>query len=137
MTSAHGTFEVQLTPQSPVGGIDGLSISKQFTGALEGTSTGAMLAHRTMVDGSAGYVAIEVVTGTLDGRTGSFVLQHSSVMERGTPAQSISVIPDSGTGDLEGLSGQMIITITDGEHFYDFDYVISEEESNPSVSENS
>ena len=77
-----------------------MSLDKQFHGALEATSRGEMIAYRSAVAGSAGYVAMETVRGTLDGRAGSFVLQHSSTMTRGVPAQSITVVPDSGTDAL-------------------------------------
>jgi hypothetical protein len=99
-----------------------MSIDKQFHGDLEATSKGEMLAAGTAVKGSAGYVAIERVTGTLHGRTGSFVLQHSATMTRNTPELSIAVVPDSGSGELVGLAGKMMITITNGKHFYEFEY---------------
>ena len=88
---------MELTPQSLHHGYDDgllgrMSIDKVFEGGLEATSTGEMLSARTSVDDSAGYVAIERVTGRLHGRSGTFVLQHSSVMDRGTPAQSIGVV---------------------------------------------
>ncbi len=119
--TANGTFEVQLTPQGePEEGRR--SIAKQFHGDLEGTSTGTMLAAMGNVKGSAGYVAIEKVTGTLNGRAGSFVLQHSGTMTRGLQEQNISVVPDTGTGDLEGVAGLMTITIADGRHSYTFNY---------------
>src|SRR4051812_33250119 len=99
---ATGPFEVSLAPQalSPVAehsGLGRMSLDKQFSGTLAATSTGEMLAFRSAVSGSAGYVAMETVRGTLDGRAGSFVLQHSSTMNRGEPLQSITVVPDSGT----------------------------------------
>jgi hypothetical protein len=68
---------------------------------------------------------MEQVTGTLAGRTGTFVLQHSSTMSRGTPQQSILVVPDSGTGDLAGLSGSMTIDIVEGKHYYNFTYELA------------
>ncbi len=125
----RGEFDVKLSPMSPddkdnPGPIGRLSLDKVFRGALSATSRGQMLAFRSTVDGSAGYVAMEQVTGTLDGRTGTFVLQHSSTMARGTPHQRITVVPDSGTGDLMGLSGTMTIDIVDKRHFYSFDYSI-------------
>lgn len=125
--TAAGTFEVKLTPQStdavPEGSTLGrLSIDKQFHGDLEGTSTGEMLSAGTQVKGSAGYVAMERVTGSLNGRSGTFVLQHHATMTRGTPQLSIAVVPDSGTGDLTGLAGTMVINIADGKHSYDFEY---------------
>ena len=125
MPRAIGTFEVKLTPQqdadSPVGR---MLISKQFHGDLEGSSAGQMLAMMTDVKGSAGYVAIEKVTGTLAGRAGSFALQHRGVMTRGVAELSVTVIPDSGAGDLAGLSGSMNIIIEAGKHSYEFDYDI-------------
>ena len=82
-----------------------------------------MLAFRTATAGSAGYVAMETVRGMLEGRAGSFVLQHSSTLARGVPAQSVTVVPDSGTEALLGLEGSMTIDIAaDGAHAYRFDY---------------
>lgn len=128
---AHGTFEVNLKPQVPGdkaadATLGRMSIDKQFHGDLEGTSKGEMLTAMTSVQGSAGYVAVERVTGTLGGRSGTFILQHSGTMTRGTPQQSVTVVPDSGTGQLAGLSGKMTIKIADGKHSYDFEYALSE-----------
>jgi hypothetical protein len=76
------------------------------------------------VKGSAGYVAMERVTGTLAGRSGSFAIQHHGIMDRGAPSLSITVVPDSGAGELAGITGRMGITIEEGKHFYDFEYDI-------------
>jgi hypothetical protein len=124
---ASGTFDVKLAPLGAYNTDEGtklarMSIDKQFHGALEATSKGEMLSAGTAVEGSAGYVAIERVEGTLDGRRGTFVLQHNATMARGVPALDISVVPDSGTGELAGLSGRMGIDIADGKHAYDFEY---------------
>jgi hypothetical protein len=83
-----------------------------------------MLTAGTAVKGSAGYVAIEKVTGTVRGRSGSFVFQHMGTMTQGVPQLSVTVVPDSGTGDLVGISGKMYIIIADGKHSYDFQYSI-------------
>lgn len=130
MTTARGTFEVKLAPQStdehPDGGSLGrMSIDKQFTGDLTGTSTGEMLTAMTKTNGSAGYVAIERVTGTLHGRAGTFVLQHTGTMTRGAQQLVITVVPDSGTGELAGLAGSMRIIIDAGKHAYEFDYTLA------------
>jgi Protein of unknown function (DUF3224) len=101
-----------------------MSLDKRFQGDLEGTSKGEMLAAMTDVPGSAGYVAIERIGGSLHGLAGSFVLQHSGTMNRGIPQQVISVVPDSGTGELRGIAGTMMITIAEGRHSYDFEYEI-------------
>jgi hypothetical protein len=85
-----------------------------------------MLTAGTEVKGSAAYVAIERVSGALHGHKGSFVLQHSGVMTRGVPQLIITVVPDSGTGELTDLAGKMTINIVDGKHFYDFEYTLAE-----------
>jgi hypothetical protein len=130
MTShASGTFEVKMTPQAPddkdAAVIGRYSFDKQFQGDLKGTSKGVMVAIGTAVPGSAGYVAMEQLTGTLNGRTGAFALQHSGTMTQGVPQLSVTVVPDSGTGELAGISGKMDIKITDGKHFYEFDYTVA------------
>ncbi len=128
---ARGPFDVKIAPQKPDNpqaegaGIARMSIDKQFHGDLEAGSQGEMLAIRTDIANSAGYVAIERVTGTLHGRKGSFVLQHSSTMNRGLPTQHIAVVPDSGSGELAGLGGTMTIIIAGGgAHSYVFDYTL-------------
>jgi hypothetical protein len=129
MPHASGTFDVQLKPQSDdenVGDptVGRLSLDKQFHGDLDATSKGQMLAVRTEIDGSAGYVAMERVNGTLHGRSGTFALQHNGIMTRGAPQLTITVVPDSGTGELVGLAGSMMINIADGNHFYEFEYTL-------------
>lgn len=129
MTHAAGPFEVKVVPQPLDPGTDAgvgrLLLDKQFHGDLEATSKGQMLTAGTSVEGSAGYVAIERVDGTLRGRRGSFALQHIGTMTRGAPSLTIRVVPDSGTGELTGLSGSMSITIADGKHSYDLEYALA------------
>jgi hypothetical protein len=128
---ASGTFEVKILPQPAEANVGDptvgrLSIDKQFHGDLEATSKGQMLAVGTDVKGSAGYVALERVAGTLDGHAGTFALQHSGTMTRGTPQLSVTVVPDSGTGELVGLTGKMDIKIDNGKHTYEFEYALAE-----------
>lgn len=130
MTHGSGEFEVNMTPQpaddkSAGAAVGKFSLDKKFHGDLEATSKGEMLAVMTAVEGSAGYVAMEQVTGTLNGRSGTFALQHSGTMTRGTPQLSVTVVPDSGTGQLTGLAGQMTIKIDGGKHSYDFEYTLA------------
>ena len=129
MAQAQGTFEVKLTPHStdeePQGSTLGrLSIDKTFRGDLEGTSKGEMLSAGTRTKGSAGYVAIERVTGALRGRRGSFVLKHDGTMTRGAAELTVRVVPDSGTGELAGLTGSMRIIVEPGKHSYEMDYTL-------------
>ena len=127
---ATGTFEVKLAPQkadnpqAEAAGLGRMSLDKQFHGDLEGTGQGEMLSILDREKGSGGYVAIERVTGTLQGREGSFVLQHDASMNRGAAKTDITVVPDTGTGQLTGISGSMTIRIEAGKHFYDFEYTL-------------
>jgi hypothetical protein len=129
--TAQGTFEVTITPLAQYNTSEGaklarMSIDKRFHGDLQASSQGEMLSAGTDVKGSAGYVAIERVTGALLGRSGSFVLQHNATMTRGEPYLNIIVVPDSGTDELQGLSGNMRIVLTAGKHSYEFDYRIAD-----------
>jgi hypothetical protein len=124
---ATGTFEVKLAPLPGYDMSEGSplarrSLDKVFSGDLTATSKGEMLSAGTSIKGSAVYVAIERVSGTLAGRRGSFCLHHTGIMNRGAPSLTINVVPDSGTGDLTGLTGSMAIIIADGKHSYQFDY---------------
>jgi Protein of unknown function (DUF3224) len=131
MPRASGPFEVSLKPlpmdtDSESQLLGRMSIDKLFHGDLEGSSKGQMLTGGTSIRNSAGYVAIERVTGTLKGRRGSFALQHTGIMNRGVPSLVITVIPDSGTDQLEGLKGTMTINIEAGKHSYQLDYTLSD-----------
>lgn len=126
---AEGQFDVKLAAlpaynDAEAARLGRRSIDKQFHGDLDAVSRGEMLSAGTTVPGSAGYVAIEYVTGSLRGRTGSFALQHTGTLDRGQPALSVTVVPDSGTGELSGLRGTMDIIITGSGHRYRFDYTL-------------
>ncbi|XXF75243.1 DUF3224 domain-containing protein [Myxococcaceae bacterium GXIMD 01537] len=126
-----GPFDVKMKPLAPDAGAAELpfgrmSLDKRYHGALEGTGVGQMLA--TMDDNqSGGYVALERVSGRLEGRDGSFIIQHSGLMARGVPRLVISVVPDSGTDALKGLTGSMQIHIdAEGRHTYEFEYTLAD-----------
>ena len=128
---ARGTFEVSMAPQSEqkepdAASLGRMSLDKRFSGDLVATGRGEMLTAMTPTPGSAGYVAIERVTGTLHGRQGSFVFQHTGTMDRGAQQLSITVVPDSGTGGLAGITGRLTLEIVDGKHFYAFDYALAD-----------
>ena len=121
---ASGTFTVKTVPQQDSIAAGRLTLEKTFAGGLAGESKGQMLSAMGTAKGSGAYVAIETFTGTLDGKTGSFALMHSGTMRGGAPVLSVTVVPDSGTGELAGLSGTMTIDPTGGEHRYTFTYTL-------------
>src|SRR5215469_6115800 len=125
---AAGPFDVKVTRQDdnsedPL--LNRMTLDKQYHGDLEATGKGQMLTAGTEVKGSGAYVAIEKVSGTLKGRSGSFVLQHAGTMAQNVPQLNVIVVPDSGTGELKGLTGKMMINIAaDGKHSYDLEYTL-------------
>lgn len=126
----HGSFDITLQPLEPaLAGQDGvqlgrMSFEKTFQGELSAQSRGEMLSARTAVEGAASYVAIEQVSGSLAGKTGSFLMQHFGTRSSSHSRLTLEVVPHSGTGELAGLAGQMVIRIEGGQHYYDFDYTL-------------
>jgi len=131
MHTAKGTFEVTITPQPHQDGVGDaavgrMALAKIFAGEFSGTGNGQMLAYRSSVPGSAGYVAMEKVQGVMNGRTGSFIMQHNGTMNRGEPQLTISIVADSGTDGLAGIAGEMLLNIDQGKHYYEFRYTLPE-----------
>ena len=129
MSSARGTFEVKIIPMpvddyTDAATLGRMTIDKQFSGELVATSKGQMITGMGTVKGSAAYSAIEKVTGTLGGHHGGFVLQHTGIMSRGAQSLVITVVPDSGTDALSGLTGTMQIIIEGKQHSYVFEYTL-------------
>ncbi len=130
MTTIQGSFEVKATAEPPHDIVDGVALGrmffdKQFSGPLTATSRVEMLSARGTVPSSAGYVAIERSRGSVEGRSGTFVVLHLGLMNRGTPSLDITIVPDSGTGELVGIRGSMRIDIKEGKHFYSLDYELA------------
>lgn len=126
---AKGTFDVKVTPitlNDPMdtGGFGRLALDKKFHGDLSGSSLGQMVASGDPSSGSGGYVALEKVTGTLNGKTGTFVLMHNGTMTPQAMEMRISVVPNSGTGELTGIDGTFRIIIEGKQHFWEFDYTL-------------
>ncbi len=123
MSKATGTFEITMLPQDDGEADMGrFQFEKTFSGDMTGTSIGQMLSHRSGVEGSAGYVAMEKLSVTLDGKTGSFYLQHTGTMQAGDQSATILIVPDSGVDGLKGIAGNFIIDIVDGVHKYTLNY---------------
>jgi hypothetical protein len=127
MNIVKGEFKVRAIPAEASSVMKELELmhlkfEKKFEGALNASGLVSMMGMMNKDIGSGGYVAIEKVSGILDSKTGTFFLQHSSSMNKGSSKQSISVVPDSGSGDLTGIKGDMKIDIMDGRHFYTFSY---------------
>lgn len=126
---AKGEFTVSLKPlefegADAVAKLGRMGIDKQIIGDLVATTQGQMITAMGETQGSGVYTAVERVAGTLEGRQGSFALYHVGTMVRGVPGLSVKVVPDSGTGELAGISGDFKIVIEDGKHLYEFAYLL-------------
>ncbi len=122
MQTVKGAFDVNLTPAKDDVDMGRMVLDKVYSGALSGTAKGQMLSHRTQVQGSAAYVALEHFEGELEGKKGTFSLVHTGFMDKGVSSLEIKIVPDSGSGELEGIQGAMDIQIEDGKHFYTLEY---------------
>lgn len=130
--TARGSFDVTVEPVhqerlADGNGVGRYALTKQYHGDLEATAKGDMLTGETPVENAGAYVAIEHVEGTLGGHRGTFLLQHQGTMAHGEQHLAITVIPESGTGELTGLAGTLDIDIADdGKHFYTLEYTLAE-----------
>lgn len=125
MPTAHGTFDVTLTPaEHDQDGIGRIDIAKTWRGDLSGSGAGTMLSAGDPRSGEAGYVALETVEGTLDGREGGFAFQQCATMSAGEQHLDYVVVPGSGTGELTGIGGTLELTIVEGEHRYVLSYTL-------------
>lgn len=100
---------------------------KTFTGDLAGRSVTWFVGGLNETTGAGTYAAVESFTGTLGDRTGTFGFVHAaSTHGSDRYDQHFVVIPDSGTGDLAGISGTGSLVIDeDGTHRVTLDYTLS------------
>ncbi len=129
---AKGSFDVKMIPAEvsdfeKANDIARFTSDKTWHGDFEGVSHVEMITGSTVSTGSMAYVAIERMAGKLNGRQGSFTFSHRASMMKGDTASagelSITVVPNSGTGELTGLTGSLTIHIdAQGKHTWTFDY---------------
>ncbi|NNH73179.1 DUF3224 domain-containing protein [Nocardia uniformis] len=93
-----------------------------YSGAIEGDADWQGLTC-TAADGSGTFDSLQRTRGTLDGRTGTFVLRMTGTFcPSGDSRAEWSVIPDSGTGELTGLTGTGGYDSTAGTNTYTLTY---------------
>lgn len=127
---ATGTFEVKVKPvdASEIGkeaGLGRMTLDKVWTGGIEGTSRGEMTT--SAVGKLMLYVALETMAVKVGGHSGSFVFWHRATMLPDDPSSAfmeVTVVPGSGTGDLQGIEGTLAITIDKAGHSYNFKYTL-------------
>ena len=96
-------------------------ISRTFSGDLEGESSGELMIAKS--EGGGGYIGHDRITGTLAGRSGSFVFQHTGLMGPDGVTNTGTIVPGTGTGELEGITGEgMMLADEEGHHTLTLEY---------------
>ena len=127
-TIASATFDIDSWDEQPWE--DGLGarltrarVTKTYHGEIEGTSVGELLMAYAEDTASRAYVGFERITGRVGERIGSFVLHHTATASGAGHAVSWSIVPDTGTGGLEGIRGEaQIVVLPKGGHSITLDY---------------
>ncbi|WP_144213922.1 DUF3224 domain-containing protein [Shewanella donghaensis] len=88
------------------------SITQMYSGDLEGVSQPKYIMCYT-ADGLAVFCGYENVEVSINGKSGSFVLQHNGKFENGIASSEYIIVPNSGQGELDSISGKG--TFTSGE----------------------
>jgi hypothetical protein len=124
--NASAPFTNDRYDEEPYGEADGaevsrVHISRSFTGDLEGSSTAELLIAKS--EGGGGYVGHDRISGSLQGNSGSFVFQHSGLMGPDGVTNTGTIVPGTGTGELEGISGDGTMLADDeGNHTLTLSY---------------
>jgi Protein of unknown function (DUF3224) len=123
---ASAPFTNDRYDEEPYGAAEGtelerVHISRTFSGDLEGQSTAELLIARS--EGGGGYIGHDLITGTLGGRSGAFVIQHGGIMGPEGISSTGTIVPGTGTGELEGITGEgTLLADEDGNHTLTLDY---------------
>jgi hypothetical protein len=111
MTKAHGKFTVESGEEDAYEALDdGVRLThaqgkQSFTGDIKGH--GAV--HWLMLyrpDKTAQFVGMQRISGTIGSRRGTVVLAAQGVHDGKGSRITLEVVPGSGSGDLEGISGK-------------------------------
>jgi hypothetical protein len=109
--SLTASFEIASWDESPfdegegMGKLTKASVGRTYSGDIDGESvTEWAMAYR--LDETAVFVGIERIRGRVAGREGSLVLQHIGEFRDGAATATLTVVPESGTGELEGVAGK-------------------------------
>lgn len=110
-TRATASFEIKTWDEKPYQELEGgskftrASVTKTYRGDITGDATSeSLMFYRS--DGTAAFAGLERIVGAIGGRAGSFVFQVSGTYRDQTATCDCTVVPDSGSGELRGLSGK-------------------------------
>jgi hypothetical protein len=118
--NASAPFTNDRYDEEPYGEAEGtelsrVHISRTFSGDLEGESTAEILIAKS--EGGGGYVGHDRITGKLGGKTGAFVIQHGGIMGPEGISNAGTIVPGTGTGELEGITGEgTLLADEEGNH---------------------
>ena len=129
--SANARFAIKSWDEKPYSEGQGeprltrATVTKSYTGDIDGQAqVEYLMMYRS--DGSAAFVGLERFDGRIGDKTGTFVLQRTGVFEDGLAKESYSVIPGSGTAELQGLVGEGRSAVGHGmEHPFTLSYALT------------
>lgn len=120
------TWDEEAIDDAPGAALTRVRNTKEFSGGFTGTSSAELLIVRAE-GGGAAYVGLERASGTLGDHDGTFVMHHDATSWSGATTAIATIVPGSGTGGLEGLTGRMEIQRhEDGSHTYVLEYDLSD-----------
>lgn len=107
---AEGKFDIASWDEEPYVQVDEArkltraTVTQRFSGDISGEgSVEWLMFYRA--DGTADWVGLQRIVGKLGNRSGSFVLQTAGSFDGSKAFGDWSVVPGSGTDEVEGLQG--------------------------------
>lgn len=137
MTIARSTIiakdwdEHRVAESDPLHSVARAGYATEWTGDIEATGSCFLLIAytggnpsdpMTLVGAFSGY---EQVRATIDGRSGSFVLATTGEHREATVHAQVSIVPESGTGELAGIRGAGHYTSTGTQFTVELDYELA------------
>jgi hypothetical protein len=98
-----------------------MEVKVQYHGELEGEG----IIHYLFADNpdrKGSFVGLEKVTGSVAGRSGSFIFQHTGTFDNDHIVDTLIVLPGSGDGSLQGISGTVLFDIPNHMETYPFTF---------------
>lgn len=118
-TTIECTFAFTLWDENAYSEIEGgpklsrVAVTNSFDGGLVGTSVMEYL-MAYVSDSFGTFIGYERIEGTIDGRRGSFCLHHEGRFDDTGISTKMTIIEETGTGDLAGISGSGSYTTIHG-----------------------
>ncbi|MFC9432399.1 DUF3224 domain-containing protein [Nocardia sp. NPDC057030] len=129
MTIARGTIQAETWNQTPFSQIDDtvalttISGTDRYVGDIEGTASMSGVTFGGAEDSGVFY-SLQRMECVISGRKGTFVVLLTGTFDPSSYGAEARVIPNSGTGELKGISGTGRLEPSSDGYTYTLDYTI-------------